>query len=175
MTEALGQPRLITLHWTAGSHTQTFPDYHFCVRGDGQVVQTLPIGIKGSHTWGRNTGNIGISLCAMAKGYPVTAAQRESTAVLVAELAGCYGIDLHATIQLPELRLSPDGKRLIPTGRLRPFPALADHAVFARADGYFPDRWDIGDEFPRIRDRAWAVRADLQHGRRRNGMQGNIR
>lgn len=175
MIEPLGKPKLITLHWTADNHTKTFDHYHFCIRGDGSVVQTLPIGTKGSHTWGRNSGNIGISMCAMGKGSPVTGFQREATAVLVAELAGCFGLDLHATLQLPELRLSPDGKSLIPTGRLLPFPVLADHAMFARADGYYPDRWDIGDEYPRIRDRAWAVRADLINGRRKNSMQGRIK
>lgn len=172
MSEPMGPIRNMTLHWTAGSHTQTFDDYHFCVLGSGQVVQTRPIGMKGGHTWKRNGGNIGISMCAKADGYPVTDAQRESTARLVAELAGMFGLDLHAKVLLPDLRMR--GDQLIPTGRTRAFGVLADHAAFARADGYYPDRWDVGEEFDPISARAKAFRAEIRSGKRENTMIGKV-
>jgi hypothetical protein len=173
MSEPLGTPKLITLHWTAGNHTMTFPEYHWCIRGDGSRIQTLPMAEKGAHCWRRNSGNIGVSMCAMADGYPVTAAQREATAVLCAELAGVYGLDLSATILLPELHLI--GDQLQPTGRRRSFQVLADHAAFARADGYYPDRWDIGDEYPLIVARARGARAEIKAGKRPNTLVGQVR
>ena len=54
----------IYLHWTAGHYWQPFSDYHINILGDGEMMsdcdgldECLP------HTWMRNTGAIGISLC----------------------------------------------------------------------------------------------------------------
>lgn len=173
MTDPIGKVRQITMHWTAGTHDWTSDHYHWCIRGGGQVVQTLGASLKGSHCWGRNSGNLGIALCAMAPGHPVTDAQRRSCAILVAELCGVYGLRIDGTLLLPEMRVS--GERLIATGRSRSFPVVADHAVFARADGYYPDRWDIGDEYAPILQAAIAYRGDLVAGRRTNGLMGRIR
>ncbi len=173
MTEALGKPRLITLHWTAGTHDWTSPHYHWSIKGGGQVVQTLSMALKGSHTWGRNSGNIGIALCAMADGVPVLDAQRRACAILVAELCGVYGLQIDGTLLLPEMEVV--GERIQPTGRQRSFPVVADHAVFARADGYYPDRWDIGPEYEPILRAAIAYRGDLIGGRRQNRLVGRIR
>jgi hypothetical protein len=100
----------------------TFPEYHFCILGDGTVKQTLSIKEKGAHTWKRNTGNVGISMCAMAPGFPVKDVQIEACAKLVAELCQIYGLSILKDVY--------------------------DHAYWARKDFYFPDRWDIGDKFP---------------------------
>lgn len=144
----LGRPERITLHWTAGSHTQTFDHYHFCVRGDGQVVQTLSLQYIGSHCWKRNTGNVGVSMCAMAPGWPITDRQREATARLVAELCGVLGIDL---------------------------AAVHDHAHYARLDGYFPERWDCGEETPLILKKARWYRQQLISGKITNSLIGAVR
>lgn len=175
MTEPLGPPRLITLHWTAGDYRTTYDDYHFCVRGDGTFLQTLSIKLKGGHTWRRNSGNIGISLCAMHPDNksPVTAAQRETCARLVAELAGMFGLEISGTITLPELRLV--GGQLESTGKMRRFPVVSDHATFARADGYYPDRWDIGPKYQPILRRARAIRAEILNGKRQNTLAGQVR
>ena len=175
MSEPLGTPRLITLHWSAGGYEQTFPDYHFAILGSGEVRQTLPIAVKGAHTWGRNSGNIGVSLCAMHPDgrHPVTAEQREACACLVAELCGIYGLELSGAVVLPEMRV--DGGRIVPTGRSRTFPAVADHATFARADGYYPDRWDVGPEYAVITAKAKWYRAEIQARRRINSLVGRIK
>lgn len=141
MSEPLGTPTHITLHWTAGTHDMTFPEYHFCVKGSGQVVQTLSIHEKGAHCWGRNTGNIGISMCAMAPGHPVLPVQVEHTAKLVAELCQKYGLDPRAQITLPAMRIQ--GDRLVAQGYTLQAPVVTDHAWYAKKDGYFPERWDI--------------------------------
>ena len=139
----LGTPKFITLHWTAGTYDQTFPEYHWCVKGDGTAVQTLSMQEKGAHCWGRNTGNIGVSMCAMAPHHPVTPVQVEHTAKLVAELCHLYGIDPRATVQLAAKKVQGDA--LVDAPGNVTAPTIADHAFFARKDGYYPERWDIGE------------------------------
>lgn len=140
-------PRLerITLHWTAGNYVDTYNHYHYCIRGDGVVVNTLPVAAKGSHTWKRNTGNIGTSMCAMGEAAPVLALQRERNARLIAELCHKHGIPLHGTVPgQPEYRyIAPD--QLVPTGRLIALPTVTDHLWYAKADGYYPERVDVGE------------------------------
>lgn len=163
----------ITLHHSAGNHTQTFPAYQFGIQGDGTVVQNLSVNEKGAHTWGRNTGNVGISLCAMAPGFPVTPAQREACAVLIACLCGMFGLDIGGKIELPEMKVI--GERIVATGHTMMFPVVNDHAGFAKADGYFPDRWDIGPEYAPIMARAKVIRAEIVAGKRANVWKGKVR
>ena len=113
--EPLGPPTWITVHWTAGSYDQVFDHYHFNVRGDGTVVQTLPTRFKGSHTWHRNGGNLGVSFCAMANGFPVKTVQIDAMSRLIAELMGIFKI---------------------PLGNVR------DHVYWATMDGYGPGSGD---------------------------------
>jgi N-acetylmuramoyl-L-alanine amidase CwlA len=149
MPEPLGKTTTLTLHWTAGGYTQTFDDYHFCVKGDGAVVQTLSISKKGAHTWKRNSGNIGVSMCCMADGCPVTDKQREATARLVAELCGMFGLDVERDVH--------------------------DHAYFARLDGYYPERWDVGEELTPIKAKAKWYRIQIKSGEMPNRMQGKVK
>lgn len=154
MTYPLGNPRHITLHWTAGDHTQTFDDYHFCIQGDGTIVKTLPITERGAHTWQRNTGNVGIAFCAMLDGYPVTPVQIERMAKLCAEVCIRFGIDPTGTISLIQYR--DQGDALEDTGRMIDAPTVTDHCWFAKADGYYPARWDIGELLPTVLQKlAW--------------------
>lgn len=146
--EPLGNPERITLHWTAGNYDQTFDHYHFCVKGSGEVVQTLSLKLKGSHCWKRNSGNIGVSMCCMASNkFPPTDKQREATARLVAELMGIYGIALED---------------------------VQDHAYWAKADKYFPERWDIGPEMVPMRERIKKYRQQLESGKIANTLVGKV-
>lgn len=147
--------RNITLHWTAGNHKQTFPGYHFCIQGDGTVVPSLALSKKGEHTWGRNTGNVGISLCAMAKGFPVTPIHIERAAKLCAELCFRHGLDPKGHLDLPRMKVV--GNTIVPVpGQTIKAPVITDHAFYARADGYFPARWDIGEYLdPIVRKACW--------------------
>ena len=62
---ALGREPKIYLHWTAGKYDTTFSDYHINITGDGSIyVSTTVFSKTLSHTWRRNTGSIGIALCA---------------------------------------------------------------------------------------------------------------
>lgn len=177
MSEPLGPIRLITLHWTAGRHDQVFHDYHFCITGDGGCRATLPLTVKGAHTWRRNSGNIGVALCAMADGHPVTQHpvtqhQRETAAAVVAELCHVHHLPLRGVVALPRLHLV--GGQLVEAGGVIEAPTVADHAWFAKRDGYYPDRWDIGEEYlPLLSKAAWYLeqlrlgKRQVEHTRRR--------
>ena len=133
-----------TWHWTAGSWTQTFAHYHFCIvfdvkTGKARAVQTRSITEPGAHVYKRNTGNIGISLCGMGriagKLHAIQEPQIEVAAKLTAELAHLL------SIQLADVH---------------------DHAHWATTDGYGPGsghretRVDVGTYEPILRAKtAW--------------------
>lgn len=144
----LGYPDKLTIHWSAGNYTQTYSHYHFCVQGDGTVIQTLPIAFKGSHTWKRNSNNIGISMCCMADGYPPTNKQIERTAKLIAELVGIYNIS---------------------------WDQVRDHRYYAVLDGYENLRWDVGDYIVKLLAKAKWYREQIILGKQENTMKGKVK
>lgn len=165
MTEPMGRIERITLHWSAGNATKAYPAYHLSVRGDGKVVVSCPLTEKGAHCWGRNTGNVGVSMLGHPdRGFP--AVQVEATALVCAEVAHKYGLDLDGSVELPRLR-NVGGVKLVAAGGVMHAPVLADHAWYAHADGYYPDRWDIGKWYGPIAGKArWYLRR-LQKGERK--------
>jgi N-acetyl-anhydromuramyl-L-alanine amidase AmpD len=133
-------PRGIVCHWTAGRYGQTFPDYHFCVDQDGTVYQNEDAdpGDTLSHTWQRNTGNVGIAAMAMYGAttedygkYPITSQQIEGMAALCARLMKRYGM---------------------------PISSVISHAEAADKDDYGPattcERWDLWKEMKAVRKKA---------------------
>lgn len=53
----------IYLHWTAGNYETCYNEYHYCIRGNGEIYQTLsPLDICEA-TYMRNSGSISIALC----------------------------------------------------------------------------------------------------------------
>lgn len=130
----------VILHWTAGSYTASNLDkehYHFLVEGDLDVVRgkhpvTANNFVSGknsdgyaAHTRNCNTGSVGVSMCAMAKAeeapfnaglFPLTEAQWQRAAEVVASLCKRYGIAVtdktvltHAEVQ-PNLGITQAGK-----------------------------------------------------------------
>jgi len=118
----------IHLHWTAGGHNPSENDkdhYHILIAGDGRVVKgncdisanstTSPRGKKAHHTLNANTGALAVSMACMmdaverpfnAGKFPLTKAQWEKAAVVVAELCRRYKIPVtsrtvlsHAEVQ----------------------------------------------------------------------------
>jgi N-acetyl-anhydromuramyl-L-alanine amidase AmpD len=117
----------VILHWTAGQHAASSIDrehYHILIEGDGKLVRGIPPitgnarpakGARASHTLNCNTGSIGVSMCAMlgaverpfnAGSAPLTKAQWEKAADVVADLCKAYGIHVtprtvlsHAEVQ----------------------------------------------------------------------------
>ena len=54
----------IYLHWSAGRYDSIFSDYHINITGNGVIYATTnDFSEVLAHTWRRNTGSFGLSLC----------------------------------------------------------------------------------------------------------------
>ena len=165
MRNDMGSINLITLHWTGGSYTQTWPKYHFNVTGSGQTMRTLPLSEKGEHTWGRNTGNIGITMCCMANARTLpTMKQIEETAALIADLSIQFKIGFNDVYAAQRHKVINQTRIPIP-GTVDVF-RITDHAAYARVDGYYPDRWDCGRYTNEIIKKARWYAAEVEKGER---------
>lgn len=102
---ARGSIDRVYLHWTAGRYHEIYSDYHISIDSDGRIyVPAADLTIRRSHTWKRNTGSVGIAVCACVDaranaGYdmtmgsqPVTEAQIEAMSVIVALFSRYGGI-----------------------------------------------------------------------------------
>lgn len=132
----------IVAHWTAGTYDQVYDHYHFCIKYNkktkkASVVQTRSLLSRGSHTYMRNTGRIGISLCAGWKGFPVMDAQIEVMAKLIAELCFVFKIDLNGM---------HDARNLKHPNIIHKVPNVTDHVFYAKMDEY--GKVDIGEYLP---------------------------
>lgn len=106
-------PERIICHWTAGGYRASDLDrrhYHLLVEGDGTVrrgeqpisANDRPIaGAYAAHTRNKNTGSIGLAVCAMAGARerpfdagraPLTRAQWRRLAAVAAQLCHRYGL-----------------------------------------------------------------------------------
>lgn len=120
------KPTKIYLHATFGNYEQVPPNYHYCIRGDGTVVENAaPTTYLSDHTKRRNMGSIAIALCCMGNSvvdrfgtYLPTPVQIEKMASLIATLCNRFDIPLTSN-------------------------HVMTHAEAARLDGYFPDKWDL--------------------------------
>jgi hypothetical protein len=89
--KSVGRDAKIYLHWSAGRYDTCFDDYHINITGNGDIyVSTEDFAETLSHTWKRNTGSIGISLCCCYNAtsedlgeYPPTQAQIETMAQVI--------------------------------------------------------------------------------------------
>lgn len=92
---AQGREPKIYLHWTGMHYGQLYDDYHVNIDRDGETyVSTENLAGTLPHTWRRNTGSIGVTLCcAFGAGgsnlgdEPPTAKQIEMMAQVIAALA----------------------------------------------------------------------------------------
>ena len=61
---AKGSINRLFLHWTGQHYGQIFDDYHLNIDRNGELYLTCgSLADKKSHTWRRNTGSVGITLC----------------------------------------------------------------------------------------------------------------
>lgn len=93
--KAYGREPKIYLHWSAGHHFQKFDDYHVNITADGQLWSNGDLAQVLSHTWRRNSGSVGISLCCAYLANtcnlgdePPTKQQIEAMAQAIEALAG---------------------------------------------------------------------------------------
>lgn len=138
----------IVLHWTAGSYSNTYDNYHFCITWDGEkahAIQTRSLRERGAHTWKRNTGRIGISICGGIKEYPIRVAQVEVMAKLIAELCILFDLDLNGK------HIAMD---LFDSSKFYDVPNVTDHVFYSKMDKY--GKVDIGKLLPVVLNKsAW--------------------
>ena len=81
--------------------------YHYIIRKDGTIEKGRPHSAIGAHAYGRNSDTIGIALSGNFELVEPTAAQIESTALLIASLAMVYEIPTDVTHILGHRDISP--------------------------------------------------------------------
>lgn len=90
-----GREPKIYLHWSAGTYTALFEDYHINITGEGEIfISTEDFSEVLPHTYMRNTGGVGIALaCAYGATtdylgtFPPTPEQIEVMAQTIAAVA----------------------------------------------------------------------------------------
>ena len=102
ISKRTGVDTRFVLHWTAGSYTATYGDYHVNILGDGNLVITeRDFTVTLPHTYMKNTGAIGLSMCCCAgatdknKGKcPPKPVQIEVMAQLIAVASEALGLPI---------------------------------------------------------------------------------
>lgn len=173
--EPMSNPLGTVNHWTAGDYDDFYDGYHFnigIINNQIAVVKTLNFNQKGQHLWGRNSGMIGITLCAM-KDWILTPSfeQLDTMAILNAEICAWKNINPRGILKLPKMKVV--GNSISFVGGSQNFNAISDHREFAIADGYGADRQDINntklkkDYMVTVREKTIIYFADLKAGRRK--------
>lgn len=168
--EALGKPERVIFHWSAGRYNQAWDGYHYNIGFNDKtktavVMRCLGLNQKGKHLWGRNGGSVGISLLAMANGFPVTEEQMQAAARLAAEYCAWRHIDPRAKEIVPQMMSDSRASRIWATGKQITMPVVTDHARYANEDGYGRWRNDIGTKFSPIYNELLKIYDGLKAGR----------
>ena len=151
--KGLGRDVKIYLHWSAGRYNSKFEDYHVNIDGNGNIfLSTDDLSEILAHTYRRNTGSVGVSLCCAYGAtssdlgdYAPTAEQIETMSRV-----GCVLADA--------LDLTIDKKRILTHGEA----ADNEDGIWCHEE-YGPkstcERWDLEylgtDESPRFNP--WAT------------------
>jgi hypothetical protein len=122
--KALGRDVKIYLHWTAGRYGQMYDDYHINIDQDGSLwVSTDDFSETLAHTWHRNSGSIGVTLCCCYQAgtadlgkYPPTAKQIEAMAQVVAVLAKALWLTIDRDRVLTHAEAADNIDGLLPVG-----------------------------------------------------------
>ena len=103
IAKAYGRDPKIYLHWTAGHYFQKFPEYHINITADGKLyVATDNLAEVLSHTFKRNSGSVGMTLCCAAGATtndlgdePPTVQQIESMAIATWKVADALWLTIN--------------------------------------------------------------------------------
>lgn len=112
------------MHHSAGRYGQKFGDYHINIDADGSLwASTEDFAETLAHTWKRNTGSIGITLCCCYGAdtedlgdYPPTAAQIEAMAQVVAVLAKALWLTIDRDRVMTHAEAADNIDGLLPAG-----------------------------------------------------------
>lgn len=176
--ETMGKVIGLVPHWTAGDYQTFFDGYHVnfgFINNEVIVVKTLLFSQKGQHLWARNSGMIGLVLCAMKDWLlKPNKYQVDMMALFIAEYCCWYGLDPESEVTLPE-KYRVNYNTLGNTGKMKKFPIIADHRTYAESDGYGEERQDILDSkvnpevnyYEIVRDRAISYYKQLKANKRK--------
>ena len=122
--QEFGRDVKIYLHWTAGRYGQMYDDYHINIDKNGRLwASTDDLSETLAHTWHRNTGSVGVTLCccygadtADLGDYPPTAAQIEAMAQVVAVLAKALWLTIDRDRVLTHAEAADNIDGLLPVG-----------------------------------------------------------
>lgn len=91
----------IYLHWTAGRYGQSFNDYHISIDQDGTIyASTDDLSETLAHTWHRNTGAVGVTLCCALDATPDDLGDYPPTPEQIEIMAQCIAI-IADTLHIP--------------------------------------------------------------------------
>lgn len=167
--DPLGIVKGIVLHWTAGDHDDFYNGYHFNIGEINNlpvIIKTLGWNQKGQHLWGRNTGMIGITLCAM-KDWKIlpTQKQLDILPILIAEICAWKNLNPEGKISLANKKVV--GQDLIDIGGFSNFDVISDHRTFAKKDGYGSERQDIKQYYLPAKEKAIIYFKELKSNKRK--------
>jgi len=100
--QSYGRDVKVYLHWSAGRYESPSEHYHINIFGDGRIfVSTEDLSEILSHTYCRNTGSVGVTMCACYNAtsnnlgdYAPTEAQIEQMAKVVTVLADALDLTI---------------------------------------------------------------------------------
>lgn len=143
--KSMGRDVKLYLHWSAGRYGQFFDDYHINIDSDGSVyVSGDDLAAMKSHTYKRNSGSIGISLCACYGAtmdnlgeFPPTTEQIEAMSQVIAVLCKALDltIDLYRVMTHAEAANNLDG--------INPGYEANGQPQGRYGPGYTCERWDL--------------------------------
>ncbi len=178
--EPMGPVVAFCVHWSAVDNPQVVHDgYHaqagrLVAGGPAAIIKVLDDTQKGQHLWGRNSGIEGHALCAGGSNADEDLVIALGT--YLGERCAWKRIDPRSTVRLPKMKanLVTNTITRVP-GEWVTVPVIADHCLYAKLDGYWPQRWDVGDPrvngkpslLPAIRKQAELVYDELKAGKRK--------
>jgi len=122
------EPR-IYVHWTAGGYNSVYADYHINITGDGRIfASTDDFSDVLAHTYCRNSGAVGISLCCAHNAtpgnlgsYPPTAKQIEVCAQVIAAVAKALWLTINSKYVLTHAEAADNIDGIYPHDNYGPF------------------------------------------------------
>ena len=120
----MGRDVKVYLHWTAGRYGQMYDDYHINIDQDGSLwVSTEDFSETLPHTWHRNSGSVGVTLCCCYGAdtedlgeCPPTSAQIEAMAQVVAVLAKALWLTIDRNRVMTHAEAADNMDGLLPEG-----------------------------------------------------------
>lgn len=172
---AASSVEVVYLHWGANHYKNFNPNYHVNIQGDGTIWVQEDFDKKLSHTWQRNTGALGITICCCA----FATSNNLGDATLIEKYDEDYmnQADVKMAHEPPtEIQIETMAQVMAITAKVKEWPMTTErfmtHAEIADVDDYGPattcERWDLailhnGD--------AWMSGGDILRGKAAYYMQ----